>query len=80
MMSIFSFFSSLTTFSTRDSVGPTQAPTLGINHRVDGGDGDLVLNLPASREMERICTMPVAISGTSISNRRLTSPGWMRLT
>ena len=40
---------------------------------------ELFVRYPASRAMDLICTTPVWISGTSISNIRLTRPGWVRL-
>ena len=78
MMSLFSFFSSATTFSTRLPRGPTQAPTGSMVTSVECTA--ILVRLPASRAMDLICTTPAAISGTSISKRRFTRPGWMRLT
>lgn len=39
----------------------------------------ILVRSPASREMALTSTVPSKISGTSISNIRLTRPGWVRL-
>ena len=75
-MSIFSVFNSLTTFSTRMPRGPTQEPTASMSGSVDMTA--ILVRKPASRAMDLICTTPDTISGTSSSNSRLTSPGWVR--
>ena len=38
----------------------------------------ILVRLPASRAMDFTSTMPSKISGTSSSNSRFTSPGWVR--
>ena len=78
MMSIFSVFSSDTTFSTRMPRGPTQEPTASMSGSVE--NTAIFVRKPASRAMALICTTPETSSGTSSSNRRLTSPGCVRET
>ena len=77
-MSIFSPRSSLTTMRTRPPRAPTQAPTgstlWSLLHTA------ILVRWPGSRAQPLISTMPSAISGTSSSNRRLMSPGCVRLT
>ena len=77
-ISIFSVFNSFTTFSTRMPRGPTHAPTGSMLLSVE--NTAIFVRKPASRAMDLICTTPLRISGTSISNRRFTSPGCVRET
>ena len=79
MMSIFSVFSSLTTFSTRMPRGPTHEPTASIIGSVE--HTAIFVRKPASRAMDLdLHHAGQTISGTSSSNRRLTRPGCVRET
>ena len=78
MTSIFSPDSSATTAWTRAPRWPTVAPT---GSRPSWRDATAIFErLPASRAIALISTVPLWISGTSSSNRRLRKPLWVRLT
>ena len=77
-MSIFSPCSSSTTAPTRAPRAPTQAPTGSMFS--SAAWTAIFEREPGSRAMERISTAPELISGTSSSNRRLTSAGCVRET
>ena len=77
-MSIFSPRSSLTTWRTLAPLAPTHAPTGSTFGSLE--DTAILVRWPGSRAHALISTMPSAISGTSSSNSRFTSPGWVRLT
>ena len=78
MMSIFSPPSSATTAWTRAPRWPTVAPT---GSRPSWRDETATFERePGSRAIALISTVPLWISGTSSSNRRLRKPLWVRLT
>ena len=78
MTSIFSPDSSATTAWTRAPRWPTVAPT---GSSPSWRDATATFErLPASRAIALISTVPLWISGTSSSNRRLRKPLWVRLT
>ena len=76
MMSTFSPPSSSTTAFTRAPLLPTHAPTASTC--ASSLKIAILVRCPASREMDLMTTAPDLISGTSISNRRLTKPAAAR--
>ena len=76
--SIRSPFSSFMIMRTRLPRAPTHAPTGSMAGSFD--HTAIFVRWPGSRAIALISTTPEEISGTSSSNRRLTRPGWVRLT
>ena len=75
--SIFSPCSCSTIWLTRAPWAPMHAPTGSTFSSLD--QTAILVRTPASRLMARISTVPSKISGTSISNIRLTSCSLVRL-
>ena len=67
MISIFSPFSSCTTFCTRLPFMPTQAPTGSMSELLEATAN--LARMPGSRAAPIMVTIPSLISGTSVRNR-----------
>ena len=75
-MSIFSPRNSRTITWMRVPLSPTQAP-MGSTSRFVEATASFARS-PGSRAAPLTWTMPSAISGISVSNRRIRKPGWLR--